>query len=238
MKQKGQWAVALVCVVLGFMLATQLRVQQQAAEDVSRQRSQELVVLLQRSEREREKLQEEAATLRATLASVSKQNEALAGLAAELEAAQMLAGLMEMHGPGVVVVLDDSKRPSRPGENPNAFILHDEDLLRVVNELAAAGAEAVSINGQRLVSTSEIRCAGPVISINGVRTSPPVTIMAIGDPHDLESALRLRGGVVDSLSFWGIQVQIRREQDVRVPAYQRSIGFSFARPVGGEGGGP
>jgi uncharacterized protein YlxW (UPF0749 family) len=232
--RNGQWAIALVCVILGFMIAVQFKVQQRIARDVSVQRSQELVSQLQKVEAERKALAEELVQLRARLSGKTGA-EASGELKEELELAMMQAGLVPLKGQGVTVVLDDSKRPLRPGEDPNAFILHDEDLLKVVNELAAGGAEAIAINGQRLIGRSEIRCAGPTISINNVRTAPPVTIVAIGDPQVLEASLRLRGGVVDSLSFWGIQVTIKREAEVTVPAYKGSLKFTHARPVTGGG---
>ena len=83
--------------------------------------------------------------------------------AREIVRLKAFAGDFEMHGKGIKLVLDDSKIASKPGENPNLYIIHDDDLLRVINELRAAGAEAIAINGERLVAMSEIRCAGPTL---------------------------------------------------------------------------
>ena len=66
------------------------------------------------------------------------------------------------------------------------YIIHDEDLLRVLNELCAAGAEAISINDQRIVATTEVRCAGPTVSVNNVRSAPPYVIKAIGNPKKFD----------------------------------------------------
>ena len=66
------------------------------------------------------------------------------------------------------------------------YIIHDDDLLRVINELRAAGAEAIAINGERIVAMSEIRCAGPTLSVNNNRSAPPYEIKAIGNPNNLE----------------------------------------------------
>lgn len=227
--KNGLWAIALVAVVLGMMVGFQFRVQQRITQDKPFQRSQELTLILQKVEEERDSLQQEVADLRDKLAAAVSRGQNLDGLAEELEQARMAAGLVEVRGPGVTVILDDSKRPPQPGEDPNAFILHDEDLLKVVNELAAGGAEAIAVNGQRLIGRSEIRCAGPTISINNVMTAPPVVIKAIGDPEVLESSLKLRGGVIDTLSFWGIEVSVKKEAEVIVPAYKGSLRFQFAR---------
>ncbi|MCL5040572.1 MAG: DUF881 domain-containing protein, partial [Firmicutes bacterium] len=151
--------------------------------------------------------------------------------AREMERLRILAGLSEVQGPGVTVTMDDSKRPRQKGEDPNAFLIHDDDVLKVINELLAAGAEAVAINGQRLVSNTEIRCAGPTISINRAMTAPPLTIVAIGDPATLESALKMRGGVMESLALWGIEVKVKKENEVTIPAYHGSLDFQYAKPV-------
>lgn len=231
MKFKGQWAIALVCVVLGFMLSMQFKVQRLAtAGDVAVQvqRTQDLTQQVLQVEKERDALARELAALREqSTQSASQQRSELRD---QIQRLQMAAGLTEIRGPGVRVMLDDSDRPYSPGENPNAYILHDEDLLKVVNELLAGGAEAISVNGQRLVARSEIRCVGPTVMINGVRTAPPVEILAVGDPQTLESSLTLRNGVVDYLRLWGIQISIEKKAEIEVPAYQGSLDFRYAMP--------
>ena len=92
-----------------------------------------------------------------------------------------------------------------------------------------AGAEAISVNGQRLTGISEIRCAGPTLSVNNVRSSAPFEIRAIGDKKSLENALRMRGGVAETLGVWGIQLDIKASNDVYIPPYRGSIRQSYAR---------
>lgn len=226
-----QAAIVLVFVVLGLMLSVQFRVSRSLAEMLPVQRTDELVRRLQAIEKERDDLRGQVAQLRQSLAQGAQSAAALKAVEGQLREAQMLAGLVELRGQGLVVSLDDSKLPRRPGEDPNRFILHDEDLLKVVNELNDAGAEAIAVNGQRLTGTSEIRCAGSVISINNTRTAPPVEIVAIGDPDTLERALRLRGGVADQLAFFGIEIDMEKRASVAVPAYTGGTAFKYARPV-------
>lgn len=233
----GQWAVLLVCVVLGMLLAVQIRTQREVSRTLPYQRLEQLTGVLQQVEAERSLLREEVTELRDKLLRAGEGRDLIAALESELEKARMAAGTLPVKGPGVRVIVDDSKRPRQPGEDPALFIIHDDDLLKVVNELRAAGAEALAINGQRLVATSEIRCAGPTISINNTRTAPPVEILAIGDPQAMESSLRMRGGVVETLGAWGIEVRVRRESELMVPAYQGSLRFRFAQPARKDGGG-
>ncbi|MCG0274719.1 MAG: DUF881 domain-containing protein [Thermosediminibacteraceae bacterium] len=233
---KGNILIALVCFILGLMLVAQFRSTQKSGSAMtSLQRIQELTMELKTVIDEREKLRAELSELRKRLneyessaANISQVTEAMKR---ELEKARIAAGLVEGTGPGIVITLDDSNLPQQSGEDPNLFLIHDEDILKVVNELFAAGAEAVSVNGQRIIATSEIRCVGPTIMINSVRMAPPFVIQAIGNPESLESSLRMRGGIIESLQVFGIQVNIKRQDKIIMPAYTGPIKFEYFKPV-------
>lgn len=244
-----QYVLVLVFLIFGIMLSVQFRVQETLKKNVTVQRDQQLVNRLVAAENDRDNLRQERDQLLRELEALQALaatpvdpdteaghlRQALAAVEGQLRQAKMAAGLLPVHGPGVVVVLDDSKLPRRPGEDPNQFIIHDEDILRTLNELRDAGAEAIAINGHRVLATTEIRCAGAVISINNERTAPPVRIEAIGDPALLEAALRLRGGVMDSLAFFGIEATVERADNLIVPAYSGSLNFRYAQVYeGGE----
>jgi len=100
--------------------------------------------------------------------------------------------------------------------------------IKIQDQLRAAGAEAISVNGQRLTGVSEIRCAGPTLSVNNVRSSAPFEIRAIGEKKSLENSLRMRGGVVETLGVWGIQLDITASDDVYIPPYRGSIRQTYA----------
>lgn len=186
--------IALVCAVLGFMLATQFKTTERQ-KTINIQRAEDLSDRLKAVEKERDELSKEMEKLQA------KAGDEV--VAREIVRLKAFAGDLEMHGKGIKLVLDDSKIASKPGENPNLYIIHDDDLLRVINELRAAGAEAIAINGERIVAMSEIRCAGPTLSVNNNRSAPPYEIKAIGNPNNLESALKLRGGSSGKLQILG-----------------------------------
>ena len=97
--------------------------------------------------------------------------------------------------------------------------------------MAAAGAEAFSVNGQRIVSTSAIRCVGPVIQINGVNIAAPFTISAIGEPDTLVGALNLRGGIMSDIKEAKIDVTVEKHDEVIIPAYDKVIEYQYASPV-------
>ena len=198
--------LVLVFAVLGFMLATQIKTTERQ-KTINVQRAEELTERLRVVEQQRDDLAKEIEKLQAN-------NSSDKVLENELERLKEFAGEVPLEGKGIQLILDDSKVTAQVGENPNLYIIHDDDL-RVINELRAAGAEAISINGERLVSTSEIRCAGPTLSVNNNRSAPPYVILAIGNPSNLASALKLRGGVLDTFKFWGIQAAEEHQETAK-----------------------
>ncbi len=112
--------------------------------------------------------------------------------------------------------------------------MHDIDIQALVNELWAAGAEAISVNDQRIVGRSSIRCVGPTILVNTNRLASPYVIKAIGPGADIEGGLRMPGGYLDSMSPLignGGEVVISRMQEITVPGFQGSLSFRHAKPV-------
>ena len=222
---KGKVLIAIVFMVLGFMLSVQYKVTVQQ-RTIRMDRVEDLSERLKAMETENKHLLQEINELR------KKGADKVADHGLERE--RLLAGTTEVEGVGIEIVLDDSTISKKANENPNLYIIHDEDLLRVLNELRAAGAEAISLNDQRIVAMSEVRCAGPTVSVNNVRSAPPYVIKAIGASKTLISALRLRGGVVETFEFWGIQVKIKAAEKVRIPALKAPRNFEYAKIVKGE----
>ncbi|MBQ7668102.1 MAG: DUF881 domain-containing protein [Clostridia bacterium] len=141
----------------------------------------------------------------------------------ELNTALRDAGLKDVRGQGLIVTVEDSVNEAGQDTNLNNYLVHDEDLLNIVNELKSSGAEAISINDQRIVAMSSIRCAGPTILVNDEKLAPPFTIKAIGDASLLESAINMRGSYVDILKGWGIRFTITKENDIFIPKYSKTI---------------
>jgi len=227
-----QWALALVGLVLGIMLAFQFRVTKEINKTEPVQRAQRVSAEVSQLKKDRDSLQARVGELRATLDQLPagpRDSE----LKEELDMARVLAGVTELSGPGVEVTLNDSNISLKPGDNPNLYVLHDEDVLRVLNEIRAAGAEAISINGQRLLANTEIRCTGPTIVLNkNKRLAPPYVIKAIGNPDTLEGSIKMKGGVAETLQFWGIQVGVKKIPQVTVPPYSGGISFDYAKAAG------
>ncbi len=212
-------SILLVAVMLGLILAVQFRAANRPANTIATDRAKELIAELKKVNQEKENLRKEINDLTLKLEQVNRgKSEAIKALQNELEKVRMLAGLVTVSGPGVEVVLDNPKN----GEGimtSGMFIVRDEDLLKVVNELWGSGAEAIAINGQRIIATTEIRMAGPFININTTRVVPPYQVLAVGNPDALANNLELPGGLVEYLRDLGIEVTVQKHEDLTIPAY-------------------
>ena len=214
-KKHYSTALTVTCVVLGVIIGVQANTVKQQRVSTENQRLSEAIVALNQMQAERDALLEQNKALEKTLKEGS--------FGAEMEELLAFAGLTEVTGEGVTVTMNDSSTHS--GSDMNAYLVHAEDLLSVVNELNGAGAKAVSINGQRMVGQSAITCAGSIVMVNGVRVAAPFEIKAVGDPAVMDSALHFPGGVIDNLAPWGIEISVRKETAVTVAAYTQTALF-------------
>jgi uncharacterized protein YlxW (UPF0749 family) len=225
-------SLTLICLVLGGLAAIQYQSYAQPGRPDLRtdEMRQLLASTLQQNQGFAQQVEDLRQKIRAYETASVKGQEDLELIQSEIENARMVGGLVPAQGPGLVITLSETRAPAE-GEDPGLYKVHDEDLLRIGNVLAGAGAEAISINDERLISTSEIVLAGQAITINNTRIAPPYTIKVIGNPSTLESNLRLPYGIVEELTYFGINVDIRRQTNLVVPAYNRPVVFTLAKPV-------
>ncbi len=230
--KRGQIYVTIVLLFLGIMVTVQVRATRMYEQNIPSTRAQELSARLKDVKTERDNLLIQVSDLRRRLDQVASGHKSPGqAVKEELDKARAEAGLVAVRGRGVEVTLNDSPKELQPGENPNLFILHEEDLLKVVNELRAGGAEAISINGNRLLATSEIRCAGNSILVNTRKIAPPIVMLATGNPDTLASGLQIKGGIFDTLRLWGLIAEVKKTDDITIPAYNGPIEFNYSRPV-------
>ncbi|MTI85094.1 MAG: DUF881 domain-containing protein [Firmicutes bacterium] len=223
-------SISLVAIVLGLLLAVQFRVSNNFPNGIPRERTQELAGELRQLTGENETLQKEIYDLKLKLEQVNAgRQQAVQAIQSELDKAKIAAGIITVTGPGVEVILDNPQGfdPTLPAE---LSIIRDDDLLKVVNELRAAGTEALSLNGHRITPITEIRLAGSFINVNTKRVVPPYQILAIGDPDAMEEALTLPGGLLDYLGGdLGIEIKIKKHEELTVPAYSGDLELNYAK---------
>jgi uncharacterized protein YlxW (UPF0749 family) len=237
------WVTAL-SLVLGGLLAASLKTQQSlrlrlGVSPVSRGG---LVAAWSQQVDANKELQAEIAALRRKN---TEQEQQLAGgegisraLNNTLQDTKFLAGLTAVEGPGVIVTLEDSKQKDSPAlsgellrEVREQKTVHDWQVRDVVDELRSAGAEAISVDDQRVIATTGIRCVGGVILVNDAKIASPIRIRAVGNPKNLMGALTMAGGLIDNeLGVYGMMVA-REAKKISIPSYNGSTRFVYAKPV-------
>ena len=228
--------VTAVCIALGALMAVQVLAQHQlSAKGMSMRgglasRAERLVTLYSNAQRQIEDLRKELYDARVKINLYEEEKIDVAQLRGDLRNYKMAVGLLKARGPGIHLALDDSEAEGAGDSPSNPFIVHDYDILAVVNELRAANAEVIAVNGQRITPFSAIRCEGPVIQINGVAIGSPYEIEAIGDPKVLTSALELPGGILSQLKPLKIKVTLQKVDSLALPAVGEEPRFRFAHP--------
>lgn len=146
-----------------------------------------------------------------------------------------LLGYTDIKGNGVVIVLSDNKgitnENSPVATDVSDYVLHYIDLIQVVNALKNAGAEAISINGQRIVSTTAIVCIGNVISINGEKVANPFEIKAIGDQEKIYGGVTMLGGYVGILQKYGLVKSVEKQENIEIPKYLGTYSMKYMSEV-------
>lgn len=144
-----------------------------------------------------------------------------------------LLGITNLEGKGIEITVKDdpniTKETIAIWDDLSYHIVHEQDIRRIVNELKNAGAEAISVNGQRVVTTTAITCIGNVIKINDEKISSPFVIKAIGFPESLESALNRLGGYIEILREYGIETTIKKLDNVKIPKYTGVISSKYMK---------
>ncbi|MDI9475257.1 MAG: DUF881 domain-containing protein [Natronincolaceae bacterium] len=228
-----------LCVVLGFFIATQTKIVQGDYSFVSLRTIIDLQNLIKKEEEELSNISELIMSSKNRLleyeTAISEGGSIKDVLAKEHEQFKMTSGFVDLEGPGVIIWLSDSNRELYEWEDPNNVIVHDLDVLILVNDLKTAGAEAISINGQRIMGTSEIQCAGATITINNHTYGQPYIIRAIGDPDTLGAAVKSPESYASLLKdVYGLGLDVEIYENVKVPKFGSDINWKYLTPKEGE----
>lgn len=165
-------------------------------------------------------------------AEVTKGKSVLLGADEALETLRAAAGESSVRGPALRVTLDDSasRKPSA-GDDVSSYIVHEYQLRDVLNVMWEAGAEAIAINGERIVASTSIYCVGSTIMVNSTRLSPPYEIVAAGDPAKLDEWLNspaVLGDLKQRVKTYGLVFKAVRERDALIGPYTGSQPVRYA----------
>lgn len=210
MKLNRNFALTFVCVLLGLIVALQFK---------SIYHNQQIAAYENQT---KEDLMDEIYNMDKALKDLSTRNEELEkrnreyeegrnieeNLKKELERARMIAGLVDVKGKGVIITLDDTKYGT----------VLEYHILDVLNELRASDVQAISINDERIIATSEARTAGLYITVNGKRLMAPFTIRAISNSDNLENSLKMIGGIEERFTQTELlNVTIEKSDEIVIP---------------------
>lgn len=227
--------VGIVTIILAASITLQVRTMKKASSEISfafvndelkdtllswREKYQEAASNLENSNKQ-------LAEARKNAASRTQETEEIA---AKLKINNMLLGLTNVTGNGIQIKVEDSK-VTLITEDINLYLVHDADLREILNELANAGAEAVEINGERIVVSTCITCAGNIISINGTRISSPFIIKAIGNQETLYGAITRPGGYIQLMQNQTIPTEVKKVQNITISKYSGVLKSDYMESV-------
>lgn len=227
--------VGLVTVILAASITLQVRTMKKASSEISfafvndelkdtllswREKYQEAANNLEESNKQ-------LAEARKNAASRTQETEEIA---AKLKINNMLLGLTDVTGDGIQIKVEDSK-VTLITEDINLYLVHDADLREILNELSNAGAEAVEINGERIVINTCITCAGNIISINGTRISSPFIIKAIGNQETLYGAITRPGGYIQLMQNQTIPTEVKKVQNMTISKFSGVLKSEYMESV-------
>jgi len=239
-----QLTLGVALLALGFLIAAQLAAEGPRVRYTTQERT-PLVQTARDLQTEQDGLKARILELRAKIQTVETEGqgsaETVKQLNAQLQQARIAAGLIPLTGTGIVIQLDDSKEPVPPGGSEADYLVGSRDIRVVVEELWDAGAEAISVNGGRLTTSTAIIDVGTSVLVNSAYLTPPYQVSALGanDLYDKLTAspafadfVRARGG------GYGIQVSVAEPESVDVPAFVGTVTLRYSRPIASPSAGP
>jgi uncharacterized protein YlxW (UPF0749 family) len=227
--------VALLCAGLLFATsATNAR-----GTDLRPSRNTTLAGLVEEQSRRSDALAKQAASLRKDIDELQTQQGGIDGrMSASLAALARQVGTTPVTGPGIAVTLEDAPKKvleENPDIDADWLVIHQQDIQAVVNALWAGGADAISIQGHRIISTTGIKCVGNSVVLHGVPYLPPYRIHAVGDPAELQKALD-DSKYIDNLQDYVVRFQlgyeVRPQRTVSMPAYEGTLTLEHASVAG------
>jgi len=241
-RSRAVWRVLVPVTFLGAGVLFSASHETAQGTDLRAGRLAELADLVEEAQDQVSRQEESAAELRQQVAALQA---GLAGRSSSVAAETLRgdallspAGLHAVRGPGLVVTLDDAPRPAEGQEpvssNPDDLVVHQQDVQSVLNALWAGGAEAVTVMGDRIISTSAVRCVGNTLLVNGRLVGPPFVIRAVGDPALMRAALAVEPGVAlykRYVDAYGLSYDVRAAADLRMPPYDGALELPHVLPV-------
>jgi len=225
--------IGIFSILLGIIISFQVKVVQNKLLDgvLPSLRSKELILELEAVNQKETALEQEVILLEEELKSikdsVSQENALIDSLSRQLHLYKKFAGMTKIMGQGIAITIDNSKDEFSTSSSDNNIVYEYNLILNLINELNAAGAEAISISGERVVSTTEIRTAGDTLMVNKTPLYAPIVIKAIGNSKTLNASINQRFGIVSIIREKGFFIETNQSENVIIEKYDKIINFNY-----------
>jgi uncharacterized protein YlxW (UPF0749 family) len=228
---------AAVCAMAGLMIVISATHAQ--GTDLRPARNTDLVSLVQSQSRRNAELTRQLTSVRRDVDGLAARNSDQSYLAPDVSRESQRVGLTAVTGPGVTVILDDAPATvAANGIEPDLLVVHQQDIQAVVNALWSGGAEAMTIQEQRVISTTAVKCVGNTVVLHGIPYAPPYRIRAIGDQKRLHAALASSEPIQiyqQYVAAYGLVFREKSEERLELPGHEGSLDLTHALPYSGFG---
>jgi len=211
-------SISIVCIILGLALSWQFQSIRNNAKimNLESQKKDDLIVKILNEQKNNENLKAKLSELQVQLGKFENargnSDENMKLLTDEIQKLKTVAGLTDVKGKGVIINF----------AKEDSLMVEDDDLLFILNELRATDAQALAINEQRIIDTSEVRVAGGYIMVNGRQVIPPYQVKAIVDPDNASNALKMIGGALEKIQVF-IDVKLEKSDDIEIPKISEEL---------------
>lgn len=224
--------IFVLMAILGFLIMTQWQLLESGIQYVSFRDIEQLTQKTDAVLSENLRLMEQVGQLEERIGIIASSSASDGGLEEvlrqDIETYRLVSGADTVVGPGVVVIVSDSERQLLEDENPNNLLVHDLDIQALIDDLRAAGAEAIAVNGQRVIPhLTEVICNGPTVRVNDVFYSQPFIIEAIGNRKYLEAAINAPDSYGHVLRQWGLFLEVNTSVYLEIDGYNAPIDFQY-----------
>ncbi|MFZ1116183.1 MAG: DUF881 domain-containing protein [Propionibacteriaceae bacterium] len=228
---------AAVCATAGMMIVISATHAQ--GTDLRPARNTDLVSLVQSQSRRNAELTRQLTSVRQDVDGLAARGTDQSDLSPDVSRESRRVGLTAVTGPGVTVILDDAPASvAANGIEPDLLVVHQQDIQAVVNALWSGGAEAMTIQEQRVISTTAVKCVGNTVVLHGIPYAPPYRIRAIGDQERLHAALASSEPIQiyqQYVAAYGLVFREKSEERLELPGHEGSLDLTHALPYSGFG---
>lgn len=240
-KNKIAVILGIVCIILTFSICMQLKTIKKigSPSEVSFQENElrdEVLILKEKYDNLYNELEKAEEKLEKVREQATQNTSDSSQIEEEIKLNNTLLGLTDVTGEGVIITLKDNPNVTLDSlrdslsSSVNTYIVHDEDLRMIVNELKNSGAEAISINGERILFNTPITCIGTVIQVNNKRLNSPYIIKAIGNQDTLNAVDRL-GSYIDYYIKPYVGFSMNKSNNIEIPKYTGVYNPKYIQPV-------